>query len=145
MQKEDPLAGKALVTLSDLAARLKVFRDPAVHPAAHNRLMEMLTAVGIAPELSCSGATPADIQCMVRAGYGVTLIGDKTVIDPALTTRPIAGVQWTADTAFVHHKEADHLALPLVMRFAQQIRNSMSDRKPPAKEKVRPIQLELLA
>ena len=54
MQKEDPLARKAQVSLSDLAARLKVFRDPAVHPSAHNRLMEMLTAVGIVPEISCS-------------------------------------------------------------------------------------------
>jgi hypothetical protein len=67
------------------------------------------------------------------------------VIDPALTTRPIAGIHWTADTAFIHHIDADHLALPLVTRLAQQIRNSMSDRKPPAKENVRPIQLELLA
>jgi DNA-binding transcriptional LysR family regulator len=145
MQKEDPLAGEAQVSLSDLAPRLKVFRDPVVHPAAHNRLMEMLAAVGIAPEICCSGATPTDIQCMVRAGCGVTLIGEKTVIDPALTTRPIAGIHWTADTAFIHHKDADHLALPLVTRFAQEIRNSMSGKKAPAKEKARPLQLELLA
>jgi hypothetical protein len=45
MQKDDPLARAAQVSLSDLAERLTVFRDPAVHPAAHNRLMEMLTQV----------------------------------------------------------------------------------------------------
>ena len=37
MQKDDPLARDAQVSLSDLAERLKVFRDPAVHPSAHKR------------------------------------------------------------------------------------------------------------
>jgi len=66
-------------------------------------------------------------------------------IDSALTTRPIAGVHWTADTAFVHHNDADHLALPLVTRFTQEIRKSMSGKKHPLQDQVRPIQLELLA
>jgi hypothetical protein len=73
----------------------------------------MLTEVGIAPEISCSASTPADIQWMVRAGYGVALVDQRTPIDTALTTRPIAGVSWTADTAYIHHNNADHLALPL--------------------------------
>ena len=145
MQKEDPLARNAQVSLSDLAERLTIFRDPAVHPSAHNRLMEMLTQVGIVPEVSCSATTPADIQWMVRAGYGVALIDQRTPIDSALTTRPIAGIHWTADTAFVHHNDADHLALPLVIRFAQEMRRSMSGKKPPLKDQVRPVQLELLA
>jgi DNA-binding transcriptional LysR family regulator len=145
MQKDDPLARNAQVSLSDLAERLKIYRDPTVHPSAHNRLMEMLTQVGIVPEVSCSATTPADIQWMVRAGYGVALIDQKTLIDPALTTRPIAGIHWTADTAFVHHNDADHLALPLVIRLAQEMRRSMSGKKPPFKDHVRPVQLELLA
>jgi DNA-binding transcriptional LysR family regulator len=145
MQKEDPLARDAQVSLSDLSERLTVFRDPAVHPSAHNRLMEMLTEVGIIPEVSCSATTPADIQWMVRAGYGVALIDQRTPIDSVLTTRPIAGINWTADTAFIHHNAADHLALPLVIRFAQEMRKSMSVKKPALKDQLRPIQLELLA
>ena len=145
MQKEDPLAHNAQVSLSDLAERLTIFRDPAVHPSAHNRLMEMLTQVGIVPEVSCSASTPADIQWMVRAGYGVALIDQRTPIDSTLTTRPIAGIHWTADTAFIHHNDADHLALPLVIRFAQEMRGGMSGKKPPLKDQVRPVQLELLA
>ena len=34
----------------------------------------MLTEIGIDPEASCLAATPADIQWMVRTGYGVALI-----------------------------------------------------------------------
>jgi DNA-binding transcriptional LysR family regulator len=145
MQKDDPLAREPQVSLSDLAARLKVFRDPAVHPSAHSKLMEMLMKEGIAPEVACTASTPADIQLMVIAGYGVALIDQRTLLDPCLTTRPIAGTHWAVDTAFVHHNNADHLALPLVIRFAQEMRKSMSGKKPPVKDQVRPIQLELLA
>jgi len=49
------------------------------------------------------------------------------------------------DTAFVHHNNADHLALPLVIQFAQQMRNDTPGKKPPLKDQARPIQLELLA
>jgi len=145
MRRDDPLASESQVALSDLASRLTVFRDPAHHPSAHSRLMELLTNAGIAPEISCIGGTPADIQCMVRAGYGVALIDEKTVTDPVLTTRPMAGIRWTADTAFVHHNDADHLALPLVNRFAQEIRGGTSSKKPIHKEQTRPVQLKLLA
>jgi hypothetical protein len=82
---------------------------------------------------------------MVIAGYGVALIDQRTLLDPGLTTRPIAGIHWAVDTAFVHHNNADHLALPLVIQFAQQMRKSTSGKNPPVKDQVRPIQLELLA
>jgi DNA-binding transcriptional LysR family regulator len=144
MRTDDPLARDAVVSTSDLALRLRIFRDPAIHPSAHERLIEMLVEVGIEPEVSCSAATPADIQLMVRSGYGVALIDQKTVLDPDLTTRPIFGVHWTADTAFVHHGEADHLALPFVIRFAQSMRNGTPGRKPPLRTEGRPRQLELL-
>ena len=74
MQKEDPLARNAQVLICDLGERLTIFRDPAVNPSAHDRLMEMLTQVGIVPEVSCSATTPSDIQWMVRAGNGVALM-----------------------------------------------------------------------
>jgi DNA-binding transcriptional LysR family regulator len=145
MQKDDPLAREPQVSLSDLATRLKVFRDPSVHPSAHSKLMEMLMKEGIAPEVACTASTPADIQLMVIAGYGVALIGQRTLLDPGLTIRPIAGIHWAVDTAFVHHKDADHLAMPLVIRFAQQMQKSMSGKKPPSRDEGRPIQLKLLA
>jgi hypothetical protein len=70
--------------------------------------------------------------------------GQWTPIDSALTTKPIAGIHWTANTAFVHHNDADHLALPLVIRFAREMRRSMSGKKPSLKEQICPVQLELL-
>jgi hypothetical protein len=108
------------VYISDLSLKLKIFRDPEIHPTAHDKLVEMLVDVGIDLEASCLAATPADIQWMVRAGYGVALVDQRTIPDAGLTTRPIAGIHWTADTTFVHHKKADHLALPFLIRFLQR-------------------------
>ncbi|MGA2351576.1 MAG: LysR substrate-binding domain-containing protein [Terracidiphilus sp.] len=145
MQKDDPLAREAHVSPSNLAERLKVFCDPTVHPSAHDRLMKMLLEVGIVPEVACSATTPMDVQWMVKAGYGVALIDQTEHLDSSLTTRPVVGVHWTVETAFVHHKQAAHIALPLVLRFAQQMQNSISSNAPLPNRNERPIQLKLLA
>ena len=86
--------------------------------------MAMLMSAGINPEVSCSAATPADIQWMIRAGYGLALVDRTAFLDAGLTTRPITGTEWTSDTAFVHHKKADHLALPFAIQFLQQMRRA---------------------
>src|SRR6266542_2858754 len=41
---------------------------------------------------------------------------------PILTTRPIAGARWTADTAFVHHANADHMALSILLRHLPKMK-----------------------
>jgi hypothetical protein len=51
---------------------------------------------------------------------GVALVDQRTILDPGLTTRSIAGINWTADTAFVHHKKGDHLALPFLIRSLER-------------------------
>lgn len=145
MRTDDPMAREPDVSLAVLATRLKIFRDPEIHPSAHNRLVEMLSDAGIQPMLSCSAATPADIQLMVRGGYGVALVEQSWVVDPDLTTRPIAGVRWTADTAFVHHHETEHPALRIVVRVLQKMRKSRSRKSPTLTRKDMPIQLDLLA
>lgn len=145
MRTDDALARAAEVSVSELSARLRIFRDPEIHPTAHEKLVEMLVEVGIEPEASCLAATPADIQWMVRAGYGVALVDQKATLDAGLTTRPIAGIHWTADTAFVHHKKANHLALPFLIRFLQRATTIIPAMKstPPKQETA--FQLNLLA
>ena len=49
---------------------------------------------------------------MVRERYGLALIDQPTPLDPGLVTRPIAGINWTADTAFVYSSGMDHVAIP---------------------------------
>jgi LysR family hydrogen peroxide-inducible transcriptional activator len=41
MRADDPLASRAQIDIHEAAPRIKIFRDPELHPAAHSRLSEM--------------------------------------------------------------------------------------------------------
>jgi len=101
MRADDPLAARAQVDLHEAAPRIKIFRDPELHSAAHSRLSEMFAEAGIPLNLANSAATPTDMQWMVKEGYGLALIDQLSSLEPGLITRPITGANWTADTAFV--------------------------------------------
>ena len=104
----------------------------------------MLAECGVRPEVSCAAATPADMQRMVRKGFGLALIDGQMKLEPLLTTRPIAGVTWTADTAFVPHSAADHLTLPLLARRLRKD-STHKPRRPALRKKGQSaVQLELL-
>jgi hypothetical protein len=52
---------------------------------------------------------------MFQAGYGLAIVDRTAVLDAGLTTRPVAVIEWTSDTAFVHHKRVGHLAISFVI------------------------------
>jgi hypothetical protein len=58
---------------------------------------------------------------MVQSGSGLALIDQKTSLDPSLTTRPVANVNWTSDAAFVHSAGAEHPALPVLIRHFRKM------------------------
>ena len=143
LRSDDPLTHRSQLDIHEIADRIKIFRDPELQPSAHSRLVEMFAEVGAPMHLACSANTPADIQWMVKAGYGLALIDQASPLDSGLTSRPIAGVNWTVDTAFVHHNLADHIALPFIERsLAQRWRDAKRKKHP---EGIRPEQLRLLA
>jgi hypothetical protein len=107
--------------------------------------MEMLLEIGIRPEASCLAATPADIQMMVQSRCGLALIDERTVLPPDLTSRPIAGARWTADTAFVHHASANHIALSILLRHLPKAKRTTTRKMPAQQRALKPIQLELMA
>ena len=145
MRADDPLAQHTEIQPSELGKELKIFRSPEAHPEAHARLMEMLAEIGIGPEVSCLATTPADIQWMVQSGIGLALINQKTPLDPSLTTRPIANVNWTVDTAFIHPVDADHPALPVLTRDFRKAHGAQSVRHAPRRKQANDLQMKLLA
>ena len=144
MRADDPLAQQIEIQPSELGKRLKIFRNPESHPEAHARLMEMLAEIGIEPEVSCLATTPADIQWMVQSGSGLALIDQKTPLDSSLTTRPIANVKWTADTAFVHPLSAEHPALPVLIRHLRKINGSKPAKHTHRRKHANDLQMKLL-
>ena len=65
------------------------------------------------------------MQWMVKENYGLALIDQLSVLGAGLITRPIAGVNWTADTAFVTSKESAHIALPLLEKHLREKKVSL--------------------
>ncbi|MDE1155363.1 MAG: LysR substrate-binding domain-containing protein [Acidobacteriaceae bacterium] len=144
MRADDPLNTQAQVDIREVASRLQVFRDPELHPAAHARLSEMFSELGIDLHLASSAATPADIQMMVKQGYGLALIDQLWSLDAGLVTRPLAGLKWTADFAFVTARGRKHMALMFIERYLDE--HGLGDhRKQPQAAAVRhPKQLTLV-
>ncbi len=145
MRADDPLTQHTEIQPSELGKKLKIFRSPNAHPEAHARLMEMLAEIGIEPEVSCLATTPSDIQWMVQSGSGLALIDQKTPLDPSLTTRPIANVNWTVDTAFVHPVDAEHPALPVLIRHFRKASGAQPARHAPRRKQANELQMKLLA
>jgi LysR family hydrogen peroxide-inducible transcriptional activator len=144
MRSDDPLSNQAYVDIHEAAPRLKVFRDPELHPAAHSRLSEMFSELGIPLHLASSAATPTDIQMMVKQGYGLALIDQLWPLDAGLITRPLASLNWTADFAFVTAKSNRHMALLFVDQYLDE-HDLGSNRKQPQSAPVRhPQQLKLI-
>jgi LysR family hydrogen peroxide-inducible transcriptional activator len=145
MRADDPLARELEISPQVLASKLRIFRDPQSHPSAHSRLIELLSDVGIKAVIDCSAATPNDIQLMVGGGYGLALVEQSWVIDPNLTTRPVAGLRWTADSAFVHHRGAAHPALRVAIRLLQKMQAGRLHKEAISSSQSLPHQLDLLA
>ncbi|MGA7157771.1 MAG: LysR family transcriptional regulator [Acidobacteriaceae bacterium] len=144
MRSDDPLSSQAQVDAHEVAPRLKVFRDPELHPAAHSRLAEMFAEVGMPLHLASSAATPADMQLMVKQGYGLALIDQLCPLEAGLIARPLSGLDWTVDTAFVTAKSHSHMALMFVEKYLDE-HDLGSIRKQPQPAALRePRQLKLI-
>jgi DNA-binding transcriptional LysR family regulator len=144
MRSDDVLADHAQIDIHEVAQRITIFRDPELHPSAHARLKEMFREVDASIQLACSARTPAEIQWMVKERFGLALIDQLSPLDSGLITRPITGLDWTADTAFVYLNPMDHVALPFIERFLRETWSDSRRRRPPTKSRS-PEQLELLA
>lgn len=144
MRSDDSLADQPALDLREIADRITVFRDPELQPAAHARLVEMFQEAGIEVHFVCGARTPSEIQWMVKERYGLALVDQVSPLEPGLITRPIAGRDWTADTALIHLKTSSHVALPFVQQFFEELWTDIGTKKrPPAS--VRPEQMRLLA
>jgi hypothetical protein len=56
------------------------------------------------------------MQTLVKGGHGFALIREGTNLDEELTTRPIAGVDWTVDTALIYHKVRHPKTVPILVK-----------------------------
>lgn len=125
LKRDDPLADKSLLRPADLVSNLTVLYHPQRHPDAHERLLELLSDVGIAVAEFSRASHPSEVQMLVKEGHGLALVREGSVLDTELTTRRIAGVDWTVDTALIFHKQRHPKTIPiLVKRLKKQLRDN---------------------
>lgn len=120
LRADHPLAGKPSLRPAELSGKIGVLYHPHRHPEAHAQLMERLSRVGIRVGDFSRASHPTEIQQLVKDGYGLTFVREGTELDPDLTTRPILGVDWTVDTAFVCHRERRPPTIPVLIRHLRR-------------------------
>ncbi|KAA6465269.1 LysR family transcriptional regulator [Acidobacteria bacterium AB60] len=114
--KDHPLAAKGALPVSDLQDNLSIIYHPQRHPDAHARLMELLAEAGVTlGEYSCA-SHPSEMQTLVKEGHGLALIREGTSLEEGLTTRRLADVDWTVDTAVIYHKQGHLKTVPILVR-----------------------------
>lgn len=140
MKQDDALAQYEAVPPSLLNNRISVFTYQKHHPAAYTRLLEMFNEVGITPRPCAPTLNIEHVQWMVKEGLCYSLIRAGRTLMNGLVTKPIAGVDWTIDTALVLREDNESPALFL---FAEEllhhIRRSpeMPEKKPVVSVRVR--------
>jgi DNA-binding transcriptional LysR family regulator len=142
MRQDDPLAEMNEVPVAALDGKLSLFAYPRHHPVAHAWLKEELSKKGITPRQSSSTLKMEHVQWLVQEGHCYSLVREKRRLLSGLVAHPIAGVNWTIDSALISRKDNRHPALPLLIRdLAEQFdqphaaenscaRSSSSVRKP---------------
>jgi DNA-binding transcriptional LysR family regulator len=150
IRADHPLAAKPLLTPSDLEANLRILGHPGHHPLAHQRLMEMLSEIGIVVNEHARASHPHETQTLVKNGFGFGLLREGTPLQPDLTTRRIAGVNWAVDTAIVFKKATKVKTLPILARNLRRRYGAPGDHALDKKQPDRvthengPVQLSLL-
>ena len=116
MRSDDPLAGHAEVPAQELDRKVCIFMYQRHHPAAYERMVALLKEVGITP-LPCTPTMNIEhVQWMVNERVCYSLIRASRPLLNGLVTRPIAGVNWTVDTAFISRSDSSHPALSFFMQ-----------------------------
>lgn len=142
MRSTDPLADYDAVPPSVLNEKICVFSYQRHHNAAYVRLLEMFREIGITPH-PCQPTLNLDhVQWMVNEGTCYSLIRASRPLAKGLVTRPIAGVDWTIDTAIVTNAGTDNPALSLFVdelkvHFRQM--GGPPEKKPAATVRVREV------
>ncbi len=131
LRRDDAMASKLSLRVSDLEGKLSVLYHPRRHPEAHERLLELLDEQGIVVDEHSRASNPFELQLLVKEGHGFALVREGSVHDEELTTRPIAGVTWTVDTALIYRKQQYPKTLPLVLKNLKRQQKPGEDRTTP--------------
>lgn len=111
LRNDDPLAKYDAVPPSALDNRISIFTYQKHHPAAYAHLVEMFAEIGITPRPCQPTQNIEHVQWMVKEGLCYSLMRAGRSLLSGLIIKPIAGVDWTIDTALVLRASNENPAL----------------------------------
>jgi DNA-binding transcriptional LysR family regulator len=146
LRGDHPLAAKAALQPADLQQHSTVLYHPQRNTQAHARLLELLEGVGVKIEEYSRASHPTEMRGLVKQGFGFALIREGTELDAELTTRPVAGVDWTVDTAFIYKKQGHPKTVPMLIRLLKSRLSpqTLNGKKPSLSAGKGPEQMSLL-
>jgi DNA-binding transcriptional LysR family regulator len=120
IRRDHPCAAKPAIQPSDLQENLAIFYDPQLRPLAHEELVAKLAEIGVKVHEYSRASHPTEMRELVKRGYGFSLIREGSASEPELVTRPIAGVDWTVDTAIVYRRQPHVRTIPVLVRHLKR-------------------------
>lgn len=151
LREDHALAQKPLLTTGDLQGKLSIVYHPQRHPQGHELLLSQLATAGLVLDQFSRVSSPLEMQLLVREGYGLALIPERTPLQPELTVRRLLGANWTIDTALIYPKARHRKTLPVILRQLKQRygqgplqRGSGAGKRPPTSDSAETLQLDLL-
>lgn len=116
LRKNHSLAAKEILQAEDLRNTPVVLYHPQLNLRAHVQTLAFLSEVGARVEDFAQASHPTELQALVKDGYGIALVREGTALDPELTTRPVAGVDWTMGISFAYDKRRHPKSIPVLAR-----------------------------
>lgn len=151
LREDHPLAQKPLLTSTDLQGRLSILYHPQRHPEAHELLLSQLATAGLILDDFSRVSHPLEMQLLVKEGYGLALIPERTPLQPQLTIRRVLGANWTIDSALIYPRTHPLKTLPVILRQLKQRFGERSSwarsgagKRHPASDTAQDAQLDLL-
>lgn len=118
MRSDDPIARHDSIPPDALDGKISVFAYQRHHPTAYARIVEMFKDIGVALRPSKPTLNIDHIQWMVKEGVCYSLMRASRPLMNGLVTRPIDGVNWTIDTAFVTKSKHEN---PVLSWFVEEL------------------------
>jgi DNA-binding transcriptional LysR family regulator len=116
VRKDHALAAKGVLHAEDLRDMQVVMYHPQLNPKAHLQTLSFLSEAGAQVDDFAQASHPAELQDLVKDGYGIALIREGMELDPDLTAKPVAGVDWTMGSSVVYHKQRHPKSIPVLAR-----------------------------
>jgi DNA-binding transcriptional LysR family regulator len=134
MRADDPLAAEEEVPAAVLDGKICIFTYQKHHPLAYELLLRMFGELGVTPR-ECKPTMNIDhVQWMVKERGGYSLIRAGRHLAHGLTTRPLAEVDWTIDTALAYQEDHGNPALSLLideLKKRYNVAPLSAEKKPP--------------